>query len=78
MGRNDNAYKMATRHGVPTGWGSDLLFNPAAAAEQSLNLAYITRWYTPAQALHQATAQNALILAMSGDRNPYPGALGVI
>ena len=26
----------------------------------------------------QATSQNAFILNMSGPRNPYPGALGVI
>jgi imidazolonepropionase-like amidohydrolase len=38
----------------------------------------MARWYTPAQALKQATADNAFILAMSGPRNPYPGALGVV
>jgi imidazolonepropionase-like amidohydrolase len=74
----DNAYMLAAKHGVPTGWGSDVLFNPVAAARQNQNLAYMTRWYTPAQALQQATAQNAFILAMSGERNPYPGTLGVI
>ena len=38
----------------------------------------MSRCYTPAQALKQATADNAFVLAMSGPRNPYPGALGVI
>ena len=31
-----------------------------------------------AQALKQATFDNAFILNLSGLRNPYPGALGVI
>ena len=66
------------KHGVPTGLGSDILFDAKASERQGQNLAYIKRWYTPAQALVQATSQNAFILNMSGPRNPYPGTLGVI
>jgi imidazolonepropionase-like amidohydrolase len=74
----DTAYSLAVKHGVPTGWGSDILFDAKATERQGENLAYIRRWYTPAQALVQATSQNAFILGMSGPRNPYPGTLGVI
>jgi imidazolonepropionase-like amidohydrolase len=74
----DTAYALAIKHGIPTGWGSDILFDAAMAEKQGRNLAYMTRWYTPAQALKQATADNAFILNMSGPRNPYPGKLGVI
>jgi imidazolonepropionase-like amidohydrolase len=74
----DTAYSLAVKHGVPTGWGSDILFDAAATERQGENLSYIRRWYTPAQALVQATSQNAFILGMSGPRNPYPGTLGVI
>jgi imidazolonepropionase-like amidohydrolase len=74
----DTAYQLAIKHGVPTGWGSDILFDAKATEEQGKNLSYMTRWYTPAQALKQATADNAFILGMSGPRNPYPGALGVV
>jgi imidazolonepropionase-like amidohydrolase len=74
----DTAYQLAIKHGVPTGWGSDILFDAKATEEQGKNLSYMSRWYTPAQALKQATADNAFILAMSGPRNPYPGALGVV
>jgi imidazolonepropionase-like amidohydrolase len=74
----DTAYQLAIKHGVPTGWGSDILFDAKATEEQGKNLSYMTRWYTPSQALKQATADNAFILAMSGPRNPYPGPLGVI
>ena len=74
----DTAYNLAIKHGVPTGWGSDILFDAAATEEQGKNLAYMARWFTPARALQQATAYNAFILGLSGARNPYPGALGVI
>jgi imidazolonepropionase-like amidohydrolase len=74
----DTAYQLAIKHGVPTGWGSDILFDANATEAQGQNLSYMARWYTPAQALKQATADNAFILGMSGPRNPYPGALGVV
>lgn len=74
----DTAYLLAIKHAVPTGWGSDILFDAAAAENQGRNLSYMARWYTPAQALKQATADNAFILGLSGPRNPYPGVLGVI
>jgi imidazolonepropionase-like amidohydrolase len=41
-------------------------------------LARLTTWYTPAEALKMATADNAALLALSGPRNPYPGKLGVV
>jgi imidazolonepropionase-like amidohydrolase len=41
-------------------------------------LAKMVRWYTPAEVLTMATANNAELLAMSGPRNPYPGKLGVV
>ncbi len=74
----DTAYTLAVKHAVPTGWGSDILFDAAASERQGEMLAYMKRWYTPAQALKQATADNGFILNLSGPRNPYPGALGVI
>jgi len=38
----------------------------------------MTRWYSPGEVLHTATGVNAQLLAMSGPRNPYPAAIGVI
>ena len=38
----------------------------------------LTRWYSPAEVLQQATSGNAELLALSGPRNPYPGRLGVV
>ena len=38
----------------------------------------MARWYTPAQALKAATSDNGKLLALSGPRAPYEGALGVV
>lgn len=74
----DNAYKLAQKYNILTGFGTDVLFDAPAATRQGKVLAYMKRWYTPAQALKQATADSAAILELSGPRNPYTGQLGVI
>lgn len=74
----DTAYELAKKHGVQTAWGTDTLFDPRLADRQGAQLAKLARWYTPAQALRMATAGNAELLALSGNRNPYPGKLGVV
>jgi imidazolonepropionase-like amidohydrolase len=38
----------------------------------------MVRWYTPAEVLKMATADNAELLALSGERSPYSGKLGVV
>jgi imidazolonepropionase-like amidohydrolase len=73
-----NAYAMAQKHGVKTGWGTDILFNPKNTATQGRQLAKLTRFYDPLTLLGQATGTNGELLALSGMRNPYPGALGRI
>ena len=74
----DNAYKLAIKYKVKTAWGSDILFDPKLGERQGKQLTKLTRWYTPAQILKMATADNAELLALSGPRNPYPGKLGVV
>jgi len=74
----DNAYKLAIQYKIKTAWGTDALFDARLTARQGKQLAKMTRWYTPAQVLKMATADNAELLAMSGPRNPYPGKLGVV
>ena len=74
----DTAYKLAIKHKIKTAWGTDTLFDIKKTESEGRQLAKMTRWYTPAQALKMATADNAELLAMSGPRNPYPGKLGVI
>ena len=71
-------YELAKKYGIKTAWGTDVLFSPALALQQGALLAKIATWFTPAEALAQATGTNAQMLALSGKRNPYPGKLGVV
>jgi imidazolonepropionase-like amidohydrolase len=75
----DKIYKSAKKIGVNIAFGTDALFDPAAADKQGKLLAKLKRWFTPYEALRMATSDNAQLLALSGPRTPYPdGALGVI
>lgn len=74
----DTAYEFAIKHRVKVAFGTDTLFDAKLASRQGAQLGKLTRWYTPAEALQQATIRNAELLAMSGPRNPYPGRLGVV
>ena len=78
FGGTDTAYALARKHRIRTAWGTDTLFSAEAAATQGKQLAKMVRWYTPAEALRMATADNAELLALSGPRSPYPGKLGVV
>lgn len=72
------AYGLAKKYGIKTGWGTDILFNPKNTVTQGRQLAKLTRFYDPLTVLHQGTGLNGELLALSGDRNPYPGVLGRI
>lgn len=74
----EKAYAMAQKYGIKTGWGTDILFNPKGTATQGRHLAKLTRFYDPLTLLGQATGVNGELLALCGERNPYPQALGRI
>ncbi|MGH3183572.1 MAG: amidohydrolase family protein, partial [Streptosporangiaceae bacterium] len=74
----DRAYALAKKHEVKLAWGTDTLFDARLASRQGQQLAKMSRWFTSAEVLQMATSRNAALLAMSGERNPYPGQLGVI
>ena len=73
-----NAYEMAQKYNIKTGWGTAILFNPAKTHTQNNQLAKLTRFYDPLTLLAQATQENGELLALSGTRNPYPATLGQI
>ena len=77
-GGTDTAYGLAKKYHVKTAWGTDVLFDAEITASQGALLAKMVRWYSPAETLKMATADNAELLALSGPRSPYPGKLGVI
>jgi imidazolonepropionase-like amidohydrolase len=74
----ENAYKLAKKYNIKTAFGADILFDAGAASRQGAYLAKLVRWYTPAEALKMATADNGELMALSGFINPYPGKLGVV
>ena len=74
----DNAYKLARKYNVKTAFGTDILFDARLATRQGAILAKMVRWYTPAETLKMATADNGELMALSGFINPYPGKLGVV
>ena len=74
----EKAYELAKKYKIKTAWGADILFDAGAAGRQGEYLAMMVRWYTPAEALRMATADNGELMALSGFINPYPGKLGVV
>lgn len=77
-GGTDTAYRLARKHKLKIAWGSDTLFDAEKSAAQGAQLAGMVRWFTPAEALRIATSGNAELLALSGQRSPYAGKLGVV
>lgn len=71
-------YELAKKYKLKTAWGTDVLFSRALAQRQGAILASLVRWYTPAETLAMATGTNGELLMLSGERNPYPGKLGVV
>jgi hypothetical protein len=56
----DASHALAVKDGIPVGWGTDILFDARASEQQGRRLAHRKCWYTPAQALKLATAENTV------------------
>ncbi len=74
----ERAYEWADKYRVRTGFGTDILMSPGRTGTQGRQLAKLSRWMDPLSVLRMATAGNGELLALSGDRAPYQGKLGVI
>ena len=74
----DRIYALAKKYKLKVAFGTDVLFSEALARRQGEMLTGLTRWYTPAEVLQQATSTNAELLSLSGLRSPYKGKLGVV
>lgn len=72
------AFEMGRAEGVNMAFGTDILMNPGGAQSQGRQLAKLSRFMAPLEALRMATGQAGELLAMSGERAPYPGRLGII
>jgi imidazolonepropionase-like amidohydrolase len=75
----DVVIKLAKKYNVKMAWGTDVFFNPVINKLQNTYIAKMSNWFTPYEVLKLITSDNAQLLAMSGERNPYKeGKLGVI
>jgi len=74
----DRTYTLAKKYKLKTAFGTDILFSQSQAQQQGAMLTRLVRWYTPAETLVMATGTNAQLLAMSGNRSPYTGKLGIV
>lgn len=78
MTGTDHLYGMAKKYKLKVAFGTDVLFSAAMARMQGRMLASLSKWFTPAEILRQATSTNAELLYLSGKRSPYKGRLGVV
>ena len=72
------AFALARRHPVRMSFGTDTLFSGELVRRMGRQLAKLTGFMPPLDALHLATGAAGELLALSGPRRPYEGALGVI
>ena len=74
----DSMFKLAKEYDLNIAFGTDVVVNPQACADQNREFVERTKWFTPAEVLKQATSLSGQLLQLSGDRSPYPGKIGVI
>ncbi|MCL7999956.1 amidohydrolase family protein [Brucella sp. 21LCYQ03] len=71
-------FELGQKYNAKMAWGTDVVFNPQGTASQTRQLAKTAQWFGNFGALKMATSTNAALLKLSGDRNPYKSALGVL
>lgn len=71
-------WPLAKKMKIKMAWGTDFLFEPWLMEEQNAYLLKLKTWFTPYEILKMVTHDNAQLLALSGNRSPYRGKLGVI
>lgn len=74
----DVVMRLARKHRAKIAFGSDFVGTPETKKLQLQEFTNRLTWFTEAEILRQATATNGELMALSGERNPYPGKLGVI
>ena len=74
-----DAIALARKYKVKILWGTDVFFGTAPFNAFTQEFAYRDEFFSPIEQLQQITGNNGKVLALSGLKNPYPGAeLGVI
>jgi imidazolonepropionase-like amidohydrolase len=74
-----NAFTWAKKYNIKLAFGTDYMFNPPGNKKQNLDYLKLKEFLTPFEILKMATHDNAQLLGLCGERNPYKeGKLGVI
>ncbi|MCU0418649.1 MAG: amidohydrolase family protein [Cyclobacteriaceae bacterium] len=71
-------WPLAKKMKVKLAWGTDFLFEPHLNEQQNEYLLTLTAWFTPFEILKMVTHDNGQLLALAGNRSPYPGPVGVV
>lgn len=74
----ETLWPLAKKMKVQLAWGTDFLFEPWLNEERNKYLLKLKKWFTPYEILKMATYDNGRLLALSGNRSPYKGKIGVI
>ena len=76
---NETMWRLAAKHDVKVGFGTDLFGPEANFIQQNLEFGARLAFFSSLEILKQATSVNAELIALSGPRNPFQdGPLGVI
>ncbi len=73
----ESAYALARKHGLKVAFGTDTL-SASDTRRQNAYLSRLLRWHTSSEIARMATSGNAALLALSGERSPYRGELGIV
>jgi imidazolonepropionase-like amidohydrolase len=71
-------WPLAKQMKIKLAWGTDFLFSPDINEEQNDYILKLKPWFTSYEILKLVTHDNAQLLALSGNRSPYKGVLGVV
>lgn len=74
----DRMCTLAKQYDIKIAFGTDVVVNPVACADQNKEFGTRLDWVTLAEVLTQATANSGELLQLSGDRCPYPRVVGQI
>ena len=74
----DSMFELAKKYDLKIVFGTDVVVNSEACADQNREFVERTKWFTPAEVLKQATSLSGELLQLSGERSPYPGVVGKI
>ncbi|WP_396152729.1 amidohydrolase family protein [Flavobacterium sp.] len=74
----ESLWPLAKKMKLQLAWGTDFLFEPWLNEERNQYLMKLKKWFTPFEILKMVTYDNGRLLALSGNRSPYKGKIGVI